>query len=85
MFRQKAAYEIDREVRHYDSALFGIDEGMVNLLQLRNLVHLDPGFSVVELTKINGGGPVSENAFRSGWVYVKERETDYGTGEEDEK
>lgn len=47
---------------------------MVNLLQLRNLVDLGPGFSVTELTKIRDGGPVSENAFRSGWVYVKERE-----------
>lgn len=65
--------KVDREVRHYDSDLYGIDEGMVNLIQVRNLVHLDPGFSVIELTKINGGGAVSENAFRSGWVYVKDR------------
>ncbi len=70
--------QIDKEVRHYDSGLYGIEEGMVNLLQLRNLVNLAPGFSVVELTKINGGRPVSKNAFRSGWVYVKERERESG-------
>lgn len=51
---------------------------MVNLLQLRNLVHLDPGFSVIELTKTRGGGPVSENALGSGLVYVKERERGSG-------
>ncbi len=66
--------QIDKEIRHYDSDLYGIEEGMVNLIQLRNLVELAPGFSVTELTKIKDGGPVSENAFRSGWVYVKERE-----------
>jgi len=57
---------------------------MVNLLQLCNLVHLDPGFSVIELTKTHKGGPVSENAFRSGWVYVKERERGSGVLEGDE-
>ena len=67
--------QIDGEARHYDSGLYGIDEGMVNLLQLRNLVNLDAGFSVTELTKTKDGGRVSENAFRSGWVYVRERES----------
>ena len=65
--------QIDGEARRYDSGLYGIDEGMVNLLQLRNLVNLDAGFSVTELTKTKDGGSVSENAFRSGWVYVRER------------
>lgn len=75
---------IDREVRHYDSDLFGIEEGMVNLLQLRNLVKLEPGFSVIELTKINGGEPVSKDAFRSGWVYVEERKRESGELEGDQ-
>ena len=72
---EKEQQQIDREVRHYDSGLYGIDEGMVNLLHLRNLVNLDAGFSVTELTKTKDGGSVSENAFRSGWVYVRERES----------
>ena len=76
--------QVDREVRHYDSDLYGLDEGMVNLLQLRNLVDLDPGFSVIELTKTKDGRPVSENAFRSGWVYVREREMGSGALEGNE-
>lgn len=76
--------QIDREVRHFDSGLYGIEEGMVNLLQLRSLVHLDPGFSVIELTKTHDGGPVSENAFWPGWVYVKERNRGSGVLERPE-
>ncbi len=72
---EKEQKQIDSEVRHYDSGLYGIDEGMVNLLQLRNLVNLDAGFSVTELTKTKDGGSVSEKAFRSGWVYVRKRES----------
>ncbi len=67
--------QVDREVRYYDSGLFGIEEGMVNLLQIRNLVNFDSGFSVTELTKIENGRAVSENAFWSGWIYVRERES----------
>ncbi|MDE0080032.1 MAG: hypothetical protein OXO50_21115 [Caldilineaceae bacterium] len=68
--------QIDAEARHYDSGLYGIDDGMVNLLQLRNVVNLDARFPVTELTKIKDGERVSENAFRSGWVYVRERNSE---------
>ena len=85
--RSSAQKNGSRSIERYgiiDSGLYGIEEGMVNLLQLRNLVLLDPGFSVIELTKTRGGGPVSENAFGSGWVYVKERERGSGVLEGDE-
>ena len=62
--------QIDSEVRHYNSDLFGIVEGMVNLLQLRSLVDLCPGFSVTELTKIRDGGAGFRKRF-SVWLGLR--------------
>ncbi len=65
---------IDREIRrgHFNPGLFGIEEGMVNLLQLRNLVKLDCPFPVTELIKIRGGGRASPKKLM-GLTYVFER------------
>lgn len=67
---------IDREIEEVGfnpEGLFGIEEGMVNLVRIRYLIKLVPSFHVAELIKTSDGKPLSGNQISSGPSYVYDR------------
>ena len=62
-----------KEVGFNPEGLFGIEEGMVNLIRIRNLIKLAPSFHVAELIKTRDGKPLSGNQISSGPSYVYDR------------
>ncbi len=68
---------IDASIRRwkYNPGIFGIEEGLVNLIFIRNVVRLDPAFSVDNLIKIRDDRPLSTKRSRAGgWAYVYQRD-----------
>ena len=68
-------HRIDSEIKtgRYDYGIYGIEEGMVNLIRIRNLIKLRNCFPVSELTKIKDGQPLSGKQISAGWSYVHKR------------
>ena len=59
----------------YNPGIFGVEEGLVNLIFIRNVVRLDPPFSVNKLIKIRDDRPLSTNKqMAGGWAYVYRRD-----------
>lgn len=57
----------------YDPGIYGIEEGMVNLIFIRNLIQVIPTFSVSRLIKISDGQPLSlKRTLPGGFAYVIE-------------
>lgn len=68
---------IDASIRKwkYNPGIFGVEEGLVNLIFIRNVVRLAPPFSVDKLIKIRDGRPLSTNKqMPGGWAYVYRRD-----------
>lgn len=68
---------IDASIRKwkYNPGIFGLEEGLVNLIFIRNVVRLAPAFSVDKLIKIRDGRPLSTNKqMPGGWAYVYRRD-----------
>ena len=68
---------IDASIRKwkYNPGIFGVEEGLVNLIFIRNVVRLAPPFSVDKLIKIRDGRPLSTNKqVAGGWAYVYRRD-----------
>ncbi|MCY4411365.1 MAG: hypothetical protein OXC27_12945 [Caldilineaceae bacterium] len=64
---------IDASIRKwkYNPGIFGVEEGFVNLIFIRNVVRLLPPFSVDKLIKIRDRRPLSTNKqMAGGWAYV---------------
>lgn len=68
---------IDREIReagYNPDGLFGLEEGMINLIFIRSLVRLDPTFNVTELNMTRHNRPYPGTRTTSGlWSYVDKR------------
>ena len=68
---------IDASIRKwkYNPGIFGDEEGLVNLIFLRNVVRLAPPISVNKLIKIKDDRPLSNNKqMAGGWAYVYRRD-----------